>query len=322
MNKCALLLVSLFAVSNWNGAALAADWGYDEKPKPVQTPELKAGPAQSLQPGRVKAAPAKPSTQAAAKSSAQGAAKPKPSSVGNPFGRSTAVKSGKSSSVGKGSVAVEDWIELYELAAKEPITDEQKDRFRKSVAHKLTTDRAPEVAQIVEFWPEVRGRIKNNDDGKAAFHALFRALLRYVAKSKNVSDDDATVLSELLGPERIAVPGDPPLTEDSVDAYGDMACFLYEQAHPGKTVDAIDNRTVFASVIARKYTDAPTAADKRAMANFSLTWSKFKVMWLAADEADRKALFAQVSQGKPPASAVHDSLVSAIFAHGPWHSTQ
>ncbi len=129
------------------------------------------------------------------------------------------------------------------------------------------------------------------------------------------------MLSEVLGPERISVAGDPPLTEDSVDAYGDMACFLYEQAHPGKSVDAVDNRAIFASVIANKFNDAPTPNDKRAMANFALTWAKFKVMWLSADQTDRVTLLEQVASGKVPAlqKQVSDPLVSEIFSHGPWH---
>ncbi|MBI2809243.1 MAG: hypothetical protein HYX67_00215 [Candidatus Melainabacteria bacterium] len=214
---------------------------------------------------------------------------------------------------------MEDWIELFELVSKEQITAEQKSRYSEALAHKLTTPRGVEVSQITEFWPEVRGRIKNSEDEKTAFAAFFRALLRFVLKSKTVTEDDSTILSELLGPERIAVPGDPPLTEESVDAYGDMTCFMYEQAHPGKTIDAMDNRTVFASVIARKYSEAPTDKDKRAMANFALSWSKFKVNWLSANEADRKQLFEQYTMGKPPSSEIKDPLITTIFVNGPWH---
>ncbi|CAN5613639.1 hypothetical protein BH10CYA1_BH10CYA1_12740 [soil metagenome] len=317
--------------------ALAADWGYDESKQPT---ELKASPAKSLHPkaanpfsrtpppsAATSAAPAgdadspvplkatpstaslspkpvtRPATKAAPKALPKGAAvaKPKPAA-----------------SSGKGT-AVENWIELFELVSKEQITADQKSRYTEALAHKLTTPRGVEVSQISEFWPEVRGRIKTGEDEKAAFAAFFRALLRFVLKSKTVTEDDSTILNELLGPERIAVPGDPPLTEDSVDAYGDMTCFMYAQAHPGKTVDAIDNRTVFASVIARKYSEAPTEKDKRAMSNFSLSWSKFKVMWLSANEADRKQLYEQIAMGKPPSSDIKDPLITTIFANGPWH---
>jgi hypothetical protein len=338
----------LLIIASLPGAAWAADWGYDESKQPA---ELKASPAKSLHPksagnpfARTPAAkPASTSvnepTEAIEGMSAGGAGSlmplkatpaqtsiaPKPA-VHAPAKapvRATgkvpaSVKTRAAASPGKSNGAVEDWIELFDLVSKEQVTAEQKTRFREALAHKLTTDRGAEVTQITAFWPEVRGRIKNSEDEKTAFASLFRALLRFVLKSKNLTEDDSTILNELLGPERISVPGDPPLTEDSVDAYGDMACFMYEQSHPGKSVDAIDNRTVFASVIARKYSEAPTEKDKRAMSNFSLSWAKFKVMWLAANEADRKQLYEQIAMGKPPASAVKDPLVTAIFANGPW----
>jgi hypothetical protein len=333
-------------------SALAADWGYDDSKKPT---ELKASPAKSLSgktasPGASQTAapqkgtsqksgnpfsrtPAPQTEEAPATATASplpatpAASHPASHTPSHPQGKTpahatAATKSKPAVSAGKATPAIEDWIELYELVSKEQITADQKARYKEALEHKLTTPRGIEVSQISEFWPEVRGRIKSNDDQKAAFAAFFRSLLRFVLKSKNVTEDDSTILNELLGPERIAVPGDPPLTEDSVDAYGDMACFLYEQAHPGKSVDAIDNRTVFASVIARKYTEAPTDKDKRAMSNFSLTWSKFKVMWLSANESDRKQLYEQVAMGKPPNADIKDPLITTIFAHGPWHSKQ
>lgn len=335
-------------------AAIAADWGYDESKQPA---ELKASPAKSLQPrpgnpfARTSPPKAVPRAEHATPESMEGAsagsaqalmplqatpapaaaaAKPaahapvkSPAKTPAKNGASTSTaKSRAATSPGKSNGAVEDWIELFELVSKEQVTADQKARYREALAHKLTTERGAEVSQITAFWPEVRGRIKNSEDEKAAFAALFRALLRFVLKSKNVTEDDSSILNELLGPERISVPGDPPLTEDSVDAYGDMACFMYEQSHPGKSVDAIDNRTVFASVIARKYSEAPTEKDKRAMSNFSLSWAKFKVMWLAANESDRKQLYEQIAMGKPPASDIKDPLVTTIFANGPWHSTQ
>jgi len=335
MRKTKLFAVlSMLSVTS-PSSALAADWGYDDSKQPT---ELKASPAKSLHPksanpfARTPAPSAAPAADAdapvplkATPSTASLAPKPaahpatKAATKAAPKG-ATAAKSKPAAASGKSTPVVEDWIELYELVSKEQITADQKTRYKEALAHKLTTARGVEVSQISEFWPEVRGRIKTSEDEKAAFAAFFRALLRFVLKSKNVSEDDSTILNELLGPERIAVPGDPPLTEDSVDAYGDMACFMYEQSHPGKSVDAIDNRTVFASVIARKYTEAPTDKDKRAMSNFSLSWSKFKVMWLSANEADRKQLYEQIAMGKPPASDIKDPLITTIFANGPWHS--
>lgn len=330
--------------------AWAADWGYDESKQPT---ELKASPAKSLHPKSANPFARTPPPSASSSAASLGATSatpaggvdglvplqatpalslsPKPTAHPpaktplkvSPKGATTvkgatSAKSKPTTSAGKGT-ATDDWIELFELVSKEQITADQKSRYAEALNHKLTTPRGVEVSQITEFWPEVRGRIKNNDDEKAAFAAFFRALLRFVLKSKTVTEDDSTVLSELLGPERISVPGDPPLTEESVDAYGDMTCFMYEQAHPGKTIDAMDNRTVFASVIARKYSEAPTDKDKRAMANFSLSWSKFKVTWLSANESDRKQLFEQYTMGKPPSSDIKDPLITTIFANGPWH---
>lgn len=340
--KLSALLSALLMTSPT--VALAADWGYDDSKQPT---ELKASPAKSLQPKSANPFARTPSPSAASKAgSASHAAtsaggsdtpeelkatpaalslSPKPTArtpakttpKATPKGV-TAAKSKPATSAGKGT-AIDDWLELFDLVSKEQVTADQKTRYAEALNHKLTTPRGVEVSQITEFWPEVRGRIKNSEDEKAAFAAFFRALLRFVLKSKTVTEDDSTVLSELLGPERISVPGDPPLTEESVDAYGDMTCFMYEQAHPGKTIDAMDNRTVFASVIARKYSEAPTDKDKRAMANFSLSWSKFKVTWLSANESDRKQLFEQYTMGKPPSSDIKDPLITTIFANGPWH---
>lgn len=373
MNKMRIYAALHLLLASMPGAALAADWGYDDSKQPA---ELKASPARSLtSPARTSNAPSKSSSSPTKSASPKagnpfartpapkatpspveeqqesvegasagspgslvpmqatpagslnakptvrsGAAKPPTKAAPKGNAAASAARAKSTASPGKSSGAVEDWIELFELVSKEQITAEQKARYREALAHKMTTPRGSEVSQITAFWPEVRGRIKNSEDEKTAFASLFRALLRFVLKSKNVTEDDSTVLNELLGPERISVPGDPPLTEDSVDAYGDMACFMYEQSHPGKSVDAIDNRTVFASVVARKYSEAPTEKDKRAMSNFSLSWAKFKVVWLAADAADRKQLYEQIAMGKPPEGK--DPLIRAIFENGPWHSTQ
>lgn len=337
--KLSALLSALIMTSPT--VALAADWGYDESKQPT---ELKASPAKSLHPKSANPFARTPPPSAASKATPSAAPaegsetpvelkatpaalslSPKPTAHApakatpkvTPKG-AAAAKSKPPTSAGKGA-AIDDWLELFDLVSKEQVTADQKARYAEALNHKLTTPRGVEVSQITEFWPEVRGRIKNSEDEKAAFAAFFRALLRFVLKSKTVTEDDSTVLSELLGPERISVPGDPPLTEESVDAYGDMTCFMYEQAHPGKSIDAMDNRTVFASVIARKYSEAPTDKDKRAMANFSLSWSKFKVTWLSANESDRKQLFEQYTMGKPPSSDIKDPLITTIFANGPWH---
>jgi len=319
-----LLILSalIFAVCP---ATLAADWGYDNeaqapKPpqpskRPVTLPASDQGKHAAPNAVELKATAAKPLNvvKQATKQPANAAGK-------------TSVKTAIDLKPGSASQdtrinAIEDWLELFGLVAKEQLSQEQKDRFRQGLEHKLKTAQGKDVYEILDYWPDVQQHIGASLDEKEAFASLFRALLRFENRSKSICQDDASILSELLGPERIAVPGDPALTEDSVDAYGDMACFMYEQSHAGKTVDAIDNRTVFAAVICGKFEHAPTPADKRAMANFALTWARFKVTYLLAGESERQILLQQVQAGKPAMSKEGKaSLVSAIFAHGPWHS--
>ncbi|HEY9676530.1 MAG TPA: hypothetical protein V6C76_00910 [Drouetiella sp.] len=244
-----------------------------------------------------------------------------------PVAKSAAVKSavstkGKTNTArpaaraGHASTAAEDWIEVFDIVSKEQLTADQKSRFRENMTHILASDRGADYSLITQFWPEVQERVKSSEDQKIAFSTMFRALLRFVSKSKKTSDEEGTVISEVLGPERIAVQGNPPLTEEGVDAYGDMACFLYEQSHPGKSVDAVDNRAVFASVVARKYDEAPTEKDKQAIAHFALKWSKFRVTYLAANESDKKIMGEEAAAGKP--TSIKDPLVTTIFTSGPW----
>lgn len=219
-----------------------------------------------------------------------------------------------------GAEAVQDWLELFALAAPQPLTEEQQARFKASLVRKMSSSRSAEVTDILDFWNGVQARISNSQQEKEAFASLFKALLRFASHMKTATAEDREIESEVLGPERIAVPGDPALTEDAIDAYSDMACFLYEQAHPGKTVDAVDNRTVMAAVISDRFKDAPTEADKRAVANFGVTWTKFKVQWAGANAVDREKLLSRIASPNnvAPGSRVKDPLVDSIFTHGPW----
>jgi hypothetical protein len=327
--KLLVLVCTLGAVCP---ASFASDWGYDEGQgqKPQPTNKKSSGLANdgkqndsAPQAVELKATPAKPlnAVKEAGKpeSAMKGASKKTATKVSKTSAKPAADLSGASAD--RRVNAIEDWLELFGLVVKEKLSQEQKDRFRQLLEHKLKTAQSADVYEVLDYWPDVQQHIGANAEEKEAFASLFRSLLRFESRSKSICPDDAAILSELLGPERIAVPGDPALTEDSVDAYGDMACFMYEQAHAGKTVDAIDNRTVFAAVICGKFEHAPTVADKRAMANFALTWAKFKVTYLLAAGEQRQILLQQVQSGKPPNNKEEKaSLVSAIFNHGPWHS--
>jgi hypothetical protein len=349
-NRSCLRAVSFVAsICLTNQSAWSADWGYDDLQSPgrsaakssTTTTSGAATKSKSKAGNQTRSAPPTSSREQAAEngspmpSAQEGGTPAKPvglkaepmrslnspnPSLPAPVGRASPIKQISAQQNEKRINAVEDWIELYSLVVKQPLLEEQKDNFRKKLMHKLDTPRANEVLAILDYWPQVQQHLGAGVDEKEAFASLFRSLLRFESRSKSICDDDADILSELLGPERIAVPGDPALTEDSVDAYGDMACFMYEQSHAGKTVDAVDNRTVFAAVICGKFEHAPSLADKKAMANFSLTWAKFKVTYMLAGETERQSLMKDVQAGKPPASK-KDSLLSSIFTHGPW-STQ
>lgn len=326
-----------------------------KKAAPVQ--ELKAGPAQPLNavsspakappPVRRKTAPKVVPKPAAAPANAAGmpsaaTAKPSPPAEVNYFVRtkppsssaaappakaksshnaaaaSASASEPESKSEGSDEEAVTDWLELLNLASKQPLDDDQKSRFRSQLQHKLQSDRRTEVLSILKFWPQAAQEIAYGIDQREGFASLFRALLRFESKSKELSAEDGVILPEVLGAERIALPGDPPLTEEAVDAYADMACFMYEQRHPGKTIDAIDNRTIFASVICQKYNTAPSATAKKAMANFALSWAKFKIAWADAGPPQREQLLASLEAGTKPPAELNAKVVDLIINAGPW----
>ncbi|HEY9775281.1 MAG TPA: hypothetical protein V6C81_16060 [Planktothrix sp.] len=290
-------------------AAPAADWGYDDgkKPATAATPApaaegLKAAPAASL--FARPQAPVKPQV--------------KPAATAKKPAQHAGTKSGAKAPSGSSQDAVDDWIALYDMASKEPLAEEQKERIRTELQHKLASDQRADVMSILSFWPATEKEIESNDQQKKNFAALFRALLRFQSKSKNLNSDDGEILPEVLGPERIALPGDPPLGEEAVDAYADMACFMYEQRHPGKSVDAVDNRAIFASVICQKYSNAPTPTAKKAMANFALSWARFRIGYDAAGEEQKQKLLSSLEAGSRPEVNSAGTLVEQILQQGPW----
>ena len=287
--------MACFYVTGYGGAALAAsdDWGYgSSSQKPEQQP-LKAGPPQRLKPGDIR--------------------NPK-GTVGR--GRYQKIDHGTTPPLAGNKAAADDWIELYNLVSKEPLSDEQKSRLRAALLNDIKSGHRDDLAAIVQYWPSVKDLMEKHPLSQEGFAALFRALLRFQTRSKKSADADR--VAEVLGPERIAHPGDPPLTEEAVDAYADMACFMYEQNHPGKTIDATDNRAIFASVIMKKYEEAPTPKDQRAMANFALTWAKFKISWALASDEGRQGLVKSLEAGTKPPHQPGDELIDRIIRGGPW----
>jgi len=216
---------------------------------------------------------------------------------------------------------INDWLEVYALVAQEhKLSDEQRERFSKELAKCVNGSDKSNFEPVLSFWPLVQKSIKNNAEQKENYRSLFKALFRLQLHSGSLSEHESNILTEILGPERIAVPGTPALTEEACDAYGDMACFMYSQNNPGKTIDAMDNRTIFSSVIQRKFTEAPSIADKLSMANFALKWGKFKVLFADATEAQKEQLADQIT-GKAKGSKkpdVPNPSIESIMTHGPW----
>jgi len=174
---------------------------------------------------------------------------------------------------------------------------------------------------VTALWPEAKSEIARGQQQRENYRDLFRALLRlqkrYIALQQSGSVDSAwdQIFSSALPPESLAMAGILPVSEAAVEAYVDMACFIFEKKHPGKSVDAEDNRAVFARVIADKYADAPSDADREAMAAFDLSWAKFKILWDGASEEERATL---MNDGSLRSPKVPSKALEKALEQGPW----
>jgi hypothetical protein len=335
----ALILVEATILSGSHSQA--ADWGYDGSTSPKDsTPSVFSG-KHVIEP-----ASPKPSFKGGTKNAEVNPFGRTPSAAKSTTAKSSPASSGKNSnqpeqidlhSANKAREAretafartlaekerktVNDWLEVYALVAQErKLSDEQRERFSKELAKCVNGPEKANFESVLTFWPLVQKSIKNNAEQKENYRSLFKALFRLQLHSGSLSEHESNILTEILGPERIAVPGTPSLTEEACDAYGDMACFMYSQNNPGKTIDAMDNRTIFSSVIQRKFTEAPSIADKQSMANFALKWGKFKVLFADANDAQKEQLADQIT-GKAKGSKKPDApnaSIESIMTHGPW----
>jgi hypothetical protein len=218
-------------------------------------------------------------------------------------------------------VIVNDWMQLYTLVSSEKFTSDQTERYKKLLSGELKSTNKNALVTISSFWPKVSLRLQQHPDQTELFAKLFKALLRLQVRLHKLSDQELQIVNEALGPESIAVPGEPTLTEEAIDAYNDMACFLYEQKHPNKTIDASDNRTIMAAMICDRFKDAPSLSAKMSMVNFALTWAKFKILWANSSEDERRALLAKFdSTGSPQSITVADPVVESVLHNGPWSS--
>jgi hypothetical protein len=213
-----------------------------------------------------------------------------------------------------------DLNQFFELAALHSLSPAQKQDLKTFLPASKNTPAGTDWTKISTFMYEVQERVEQNSQVAEDFGQLFRALLRLVCASGSLPKTQVTIIENILGPARLAVEGSPSLSEEAVNSYADMACFMYEQKNPGKTVDADDNRLVFAHVIKDKFQDAPSEKDKLAMANFALTWYKFKVTYDLASKDDRVLLAQTLDERKNLAKTSPNTLVGKIFSNGPWRN--
>lgn len=227
------------------------------------------------------------------------------------------------------------WLEIFALCASSHIDDDrkevlnlstlstdQKNRLTKLIASKLAAP-VNSFAGVAPLWKALRPRILQELDVKESYRLLFRALIRhYLSKNKETSAD-LELLQDLLGAVRIVDLGPPVLTEDAVNAYSDMTCFLYQKRKPDRSVDGDDNRQTFALVIKDRFVRAPNLAAKTAMTNFDLTWACFRCRFLDVNTEQQEKLSALMASGDSKSSAqLKAELVSPtmlkLFALGPW----
>ncbi len=244
------------------------------------------------------------------------------------------------------------WMEVFALAASSASEDDRNQianlntlgaDTRKKLETMLFEKLEQNVAEyngISLVWQPVREKVIEDIDYKESYRLLFRALLRHAVARIEATAPEAEVIQEVLGPARIAEMGPPVLTEDAINAYSDMTCFLYQKRHPDHTVEGDDNRQLFAEVIRQRYNDAPNESAKKAMCNFDVTWASFRCRYLDATPAEKEKLITTIGEKDPdakaaPAPASPRTIASArskkhpttalisprmlkIFALGPW----
>lgn len=226
--------------------------------------------------------------------------------------------------------AVDCWMQFLMGMSPNPLSDEQKSRFKKYLQAKVELGGQPELEMLAltEFWNQFVGALAGQPERADAYAQLLRSLLRLRARQDKTPilgeasgiTCDREMINELLGPERLAEPGEPPLAEDAINSYADMACFIYEKRHAGKTIDGQDNRALFASVITQKFKNAPSPKDKLAMASFDLIWAKFKILYLGANTQTQTLMVDSLMKegaGKA-ASLTKETMLELILSAWPW----
>ncbi|MBX9722678.1 MAG: hypothetical protein K2X81_14865, partial [Candidatus Obscuribacterales bacterium] len=235
--------------------------------------------------------------------------------------------------IDKDQQAARCWLQLFQACSKQPMEYAQQKRMEAYMLQKArqSPKNTDELRSILKFWPKMMNDLQKNPEMEMHYADLFKALLRLHERSSSEKThvegsefgSDADLIGELLGLQRVAVPGDPAFTEDAVNAYADMAVFIYEQRHDGRTIDANDNRALFAKVVVEKFNRAPTDADQRAMASFDLAWAKFKIIWFSSDDKTKKILLEKLEKtgANSTLTVAKDPLLDAVLSNWPWKVT-
>ena len=317
---------AIWLVCSVGNRCFAADWGYDEGATQQHSPQPLHAQAQPI--SKASKPPAKKAPPAVSAGSKYPAAKTVTAT------RTPAVPKvpGAPVSTRDTDALIEEcWAQIYELAGRQKLDSDQRAQLNALVKGKLAA--APAVRQdarsVLIFWPKLTAYLVAHADQSENYASLIKALLRYKARNESgqidgkdnggLAADECALISEVLGAQRLSVPGTVPFSEDAVNAYADMACFIYEQSNPGKSVDAMDNRAVFATVVSEKFKQAPTKKDQEAMAGFDLSWAKFKIVWTQADEKQRAALLANLKKSGAGAAwaQAHDSMLELVLNNWP-----
>ncbi|MBP7864084.1 hypothetical protein KA183_20530 [bacterium] len=291
-------------------AANASDWGYEDSPQSNPKIEIPEHPNQK------KPLLPKPKEGPIEQRATPGKL------IGDP-------KSTKEPTKAAPTSITKSWLELlgliHQTSADLPekfspdklpaqLQGDQRERFE-TILNSINKD--PEVAQIQNYWSTLRPKL-NDMDHRDNYRLLLRSLLRMKANKMEDSNPLKEIIQESLGADRIAVSGKTNLSEDAIGAYTDMTCILYEKTHPGKTVDADDNRAVFAQLVRNKFEQAPTEADKKAMNAFPLTWSIFRILYTNASEAERDQMSKDLAQGNKFANMkITDKTLALVLSQFP-----
>jgi hypothetical protein len=336
--RFALALTALMFA--WPTPGLAADWGYDdmsgahtEAPSADESAARPAGarsngPRTTLKSGQKakKNSGRSNNSQTSSAAAAPGQTRRKPPVESDENSLSTGTVEAPAKAPGPEEIAarkkveeLKSWMEVFALAASSSTEDDRnqiltlgtlpadtRKKLEKMTFEKLDQN-LPEYLGITAVWKPLSQKIAEDIDYKESYRLLFRSLLRHAVSRIEATAPEAEAIQELLGPARIAEMGPPILTEDAINAYSDMTCFLYQKRHPDHTVEGDDNRQLFAEVIRQKYTDAPNPAAKKAMCNFDVTWASFRCRYLDANAAEKDKLITTISGEKGDTGAASQS---------------